>query len=237
MMTRFQWLIAPGLALALTVGAAGASVVQVTFSGTIYAGHDTYNRFGTGSTDLGGQNITATFTYDTSVGSYSSNSTTVEAYGGSYYSLSAQSPVSASVEVNGTTLGVSGDYQSDTVAYDDGSTYSLRYYSAVDETTFAGGASAGTQLSSNCSGASGELPLDPASSFTVPSSGCGGIFQITDFDGSSYSISTLANATFYKVSVQAIDVAPVPLPAGGALLFGALGALGLVRRRKARRAA
>jgi PEP-CTERM motif len=92
-----------GAASLLPAGAARASIVSGSFSGTI-AGNtrDTYGLFGAAGAELGGETISGTYSYDTSVASFYSAQSTFDAYLGTggltlSVSIGATSVVTAGV--------------------------------------------------------------------------------------------------------------------------------------------
>jgi hypothetical protein len=226
---------AVGLA-AMICGPAAASVVQVTFTGTIDSGYsDPTNTFALGQgADLSGQAVTVTYTYDTDVGTHVSDGTSDELYGGAGYGV-AGSPVASTVEVNGVTQSLAGDYIS--LAYVQGdpnpdyAQFQVVDYSGTDAFAFD------HENSVDCFGAPGSFTPDVTAGFSLAGTDtvCTGSTYISTFDkvAEADTDSVSFTSTFTAVSFVTL-VAPVPLPATAGMLAGGLAALVLVRRRKAR---
>lgn len=84
--------------------------------------------------------------------------------------------------------------------------------------------------STTCAGTSGPEACDELFGSTVEPLVLGG-----DFEAGSFNLSVFATnfgATTSTLTFSINKVAPVPLPAGGLLLIGALGGFAMVRRRK-----
>ncbi len=97
--------------LAACVASADAAILVATYTGTVSTGWDQTGLFGAPGGDLTGDAYIATYTIDTTRGFYETGVPTFdELNGGSYYGVSA--PVSATLEINGITQSVAGNYLS-----------------------------------------------------------------------------------------------------------------------------
>jgi hypothetical protein len=207
----------------------------------VYFSYDQTGLFGAPGASLDGATFTATYRYDTTQGTTDDGGYYRYLYGGTAYGV--PSPIFyAALTINGVTQ-----------------TLDLNYYAFIDrsETNLVGGTN--TQAGHNAQDSSYDgaildddyfyallgsvddslaIPLDLTQAFTAeldPSNFnhyWGGRFSFTDRTNTMvYTENTYGYLLTTKVAVTTISA--VPLPAGGLLLIGGLGALALLRRRRA----
>lgn len=207
---------------------ASASVVSVTYSGRIDSGYDNFNDFGTGNTNIAGQVITGTFTYDTSVGHQVKTLTELGIAGGSQFSI--PSPASSTFDVNGHHQTNDGLYSS-FVGIISNQFGSLNLYSTFQRVG-TDAQNTGSLASLFCSGGVGEIPFDLSASYAFPSLGCQGVVEEDTIDRVATIFTPRYQANFTVTSLALTSISQVPLPAGGALLGTGVLALARFRRRK-----
>jgi hypothetical protein len=112
------------------VSQASAAIMDVTYTGTVSSGTDTFGLFGIAGASLVGSSWVATYTFDTTLGSPNSSSTENFVTGGTIYGAGSSSPVlSSMITINGVYKAVDGSHY----GYDYGSnngTYSSQYQAA-----------------------------------------------------------------------------------------------------------
>jgi hypothetical protein len=109
---------------------ASATIVQVTYTGTLSSGFDTSGVFGPPGTDLTNDPYTASYLFDTTFAG--STPTYNVAYGGTIISVPNASPsLGATLTINGRSFSIMGDYFSQILGYNDG-VYSLAYHHVAD---------------------------------------------------------------------------------------------------------
>ncbi len=207
---------------------ASASVVVVTYSGMIDAGYDNFNDFGTGNTDIAGQAITGSFTYDTGVGNLFQSSTELGISGGSQFSI--PSPASSTFDVNGHHRTNDGLFSS-FVGIISNQFGSLNLYSTFQRVG-TDAQNTGSLASLFCSGGVGEIPFDLSATYAFPSLGCQGVVEEDTIDRIATIFTPRYQANFTVTSLALTSISQVPLPAGGALLGTGVLALARFRRRK-----
>jgi hypothetical protein len=184
-------------------GIARAAIISGSLAGTIAGNtHDTYGLFGAVGASLSGDSLTATYSYDTSVLFYSSQSNYDDDLGTSGLTLS--------VTIGGSTVATSGVTNTEVMDTEDGSDTEVTMANMapaplIDFTLFAQGAWVpGVTINA-------PFTLDP-----------------TDF-GQTIYVST--DGSHYDVLDFAGTSTPAPEPASLALLGAGLAAIGWARRR------
>ena len=89
---------------------ASATIVDVTYTGTVSSGGDSIGVFGLGPdlTDLTGFSFVSHYTFDTSVGIIVTSPTLNENQGGSYFGNTSPS-ICATLTINGHTVSITGN--------------------------------------------------------------------------------------------------------------------------------
>ncbi len=185
-------------------GIARAAIISGSFSGTIAGNtHDTYGLFGAVGGNLSGDSLTATYSYDTSVLFYSSQSNFDDDLGTSGLTLT--------VAIGGSTVATAGVTNTEVMDTEDGSDTEVTMANMapaplIDFTLFAQGAWVpGVTINA-------PFTLDP-----------------TDF-GQTIYVST--DGSHYDVLDFAGTSTQAPEPASLALVGAGLAGLGWARRRR-----
>ncbi|MFN0116350.1 MAG: hypothetical protein ACKVPY_16890 [Paracoccaceae bacterium] len=238
--------------LFLSFSPAQAAVMQATWTGTILSGYDGTATWGPGSTDLTGVGYTMTFLYDTSLGIRTTSPGQFDqVYGGSDYPGGATDPVlSATMTIRGQTQSGTGANQGylytqdaalggnvfQNIAYDfasqpNGSFVYHYMYGLFDDLMQAGSPVTPSSLDTPFTG------TVPGSALCASSGAYCGWFQFADYNAALGAYTTYSWATFGvdSLTVRALPVAPVPLPAGAATLLAAIAILVGLRSARARR--
>ena len=234
------------LSIAVLGAPAGAVVMEATFTGQITSGSDMTGIFGTIGGDLAGLGYVLTFTYDTSLGTRTTQDGS-DVLGGGTASGSV-SPVSALLTVNGTDFAFPGAYNGVVSITRNGpagvSTDNVLGYTVQDDMAD----SVHTMDDSvTVLGFSAIAPDDltvpfsvTTSDFYVPSN-YNNSFLIYDYSYVTHSYSEYTKGSLSVDTLQVREVgapvpSPVPLPATAVLLASGLFGMGALGRR-CRRAA
>ncbi len=233
------------LSVALAIGGAApaaAATIQATYTGTVYSSYDATGVFGVPDTSLDGQAYTLTYLFDTALGvrNGAGPGTYDDVSGGAAVGGAITNPtLSATLSIGGHSQTVAGDYFSQyqicDLSYcgvDQHYAYVLDFVPQLD-----GSFMQGYLFASAYDGLLDFLPDDLETPFSVVLSSLAyhyGAFAFTTFDAVAldYPVNASGNLRLDQLTVTNLDVAPVPLPAAGLLLTGALSAFGLTRRRR-----
>lgn len=244
-MARMGWAAA---ALALAGGSVQAATVKVEIAGTVASVQDEGGATFGGSVEVGDA-FALSFLYDTTIGvpltspgsnpgSQVTSLNSGEAYG-------APSGIGATFSIAGQTFSVAGEEQGNVVLATPGGistdpTTSFARYASYDANT-AGSVTTQLAASFDIYEALGIIPFNIAQSYSID---LDAEADVVDF-GFFYLIESEAGAgtnsiytylglggTSLTATVLTDEPAPIPLPASALLLAGALGGLGLVRRRR-----
>ncbi|HQY42862.1 MAG TPA: VPLPA-CTERM sorting domain-containing protein [Paracoccaceae bacterium] len=240
-------LLAMGL-LSIAGSAAEATVLQATYSGQIQTLSDYFGFFGTPGSTISGGAASFSFIYDTDLGAPASATSLRDAlWGGPHFG--APSPVtSVSVSMGGKTVSANGTYS--LLGFNDDPTGGQGFYLTGGTSETDPLYTSGTLFLSNYIANFHAPGVSVPASIETP-------FQITDIDSLSGQTDAVAfvsliftqciSQTFYctsqylHLSLEEIRtevvMSPVPLPAAGGFLAGAVGFLGLARRLKRRQQA
>ena len=198
--------------------------MQVVFTGTVVQGVDAAGN------DLTGQAYTATYVYDTALGVRTTDPAYDYVYGGSVYGV--DSPiVSATVTIDGDTSSVNGDYYG--LAYQTDSYYA-QYY-AIEY--FEDGSGYDYEyLYFNFSDLGVPVDLEQPYSIDLATSDPNYYYGQYGYQNYNYDTGVYESSYAYlgadRVTVSYYNPAPIPLPAGGLMLIGGLGALAALKRRR-----
>lgn len=229
-------------AISIALAAAGISTeasavtMKITVSGTATGSFDTTGVFGAAGRTLDGQAFTLRYVFDTALGNRANLGPDVYdyVYGGGQTGF-ANPTISADFTIGGHTESVvglagSGYYVGD-AAFLGGDSFGA---TAVDFGSISSTLSVYNSLGFYVTDPGVKLPDTIDKSFTyMPTAGATVVseFVFHTFDNSTHSSQKLAQG---QLSISSVTVAPVPLPAAGLVLAGALGGLGaLARRRRA----
>lgn len=214
-------LAAAAIGLAAWAGAADATVITITETGTIVGDDNTYGtgtEFGAVAADLIGLQFSVTYQFDTDLGDVMS-----DAYGSYFYG-----PGTASITINGITQTVSGDPDYSTTQRSNldpswGAPYPAQYFSVV-QTQQIGGDFVEDYLTPSTPFASTDL--------TAPY-----YHQVGGADLYQYVFGQIGDTHFHG-SIETLSanggVAPVPEPASWALMLAGFGAIGAAMRSRRR---
>jgi hypothetical protein len=114
--------VVAAVAMLAGVSQASAAIMDVTYTGTVSLGTDTFGVFGIPGRDLAGQSWVATYTFDTlSSPSYSySSSYHNYVYGGSSHENTSSPVLSSMITINGVGKVVVGSYSGFDIGYNNG---------------------------------------------------------------------------------------------------------------------
>jgi hypothetical protein len=128
---------AAALALIGVASPASATMVRVTYTGTVSSGYDYAGGvFGPPNTSLTGDPYTASYLFDTTLGITLSSPNLNYAYGGSAYGAVPSPSLSAVLTINGGTLTMVGSYISDIYGNDSGISEAFHWARDRSETDF-----------------------------------------------------------------------------------------------------
>ena len=235
MKTKFLGAAAVLAALGLA-SPASATLVDVTYWGTVFAGYDQTGVFGSPGADLTGNSYVAHYVFDTTQGFTYSSPTQNYVIGGTGYGV-ASPLVSASVTVGGQTVTIAGDV-AEIAGYNDGSSFSQQFHYAglftndgiteVDNYSENSIYNYGDAIPSSLTG--------PFTYNTAAGDGTYGYVLISTYD---YGTGNYDTYTYADASITRLTVGPagsVPEPSTWALMgvgFAVLAIFG-VRRKGAR---
>jgi hypothetical protein len=210
------------VALLAGVSPATAAVKTATYSGTVDQGLDTTGVFGPANTSLAGASYIAIFTYDRTLGSSNTISTSS---GGSLFGTN--SPIiSASLTINNITWNIAGgadDFVRTIVGTE------VEHH--VSSQKIVGVVTQKDQLTYR-----GFPPTAPASLDTNVApvfAGGGGSFNIRTQNNFTNAIMVNAQGSFAGDAIYSVDdVAAVPEPASWAMLIAGFGLTGAALRRR-----
>jgi hypothetical protein len=209
------------------VSQASAAIMDVTYTGTVSYGIDTFGLFGTAGANLTGKSWVATYTFDTSLGNPYSAPDTSYASGGSQYGNT--SPVlSSMITINGVGKAVGGSYWGNDYAYNYGSS-SHQYHVAEN---YSSGHK--EHLENYIHSFSGSLPASITTPFTHTVGGKDNAYYGTYYltNGTGYD-SIIANLATLTVSNHVVAAVPEPSTWAMMLLgFAGVGAMTYRRSRK-----
>jgi hypothetical protein len=224
-------LSAAALALAMSFVAtqASATIVDVTYTGTVISMFDQFGFFG--SQSLVGYPYTATYRFDTSLGGDNNSPNSNYLYGGSFFGIPSPS-LGALVTINGHTLAIGGNYAFDVLNYSWPGQQSGEAIST--EASIDGlGYSADRYVWQNIVSLPGSIPIAIDAPFTYSVAAgdqrSGAVFD--SFPGNAITGNLLPSSVTY-----AIEEAPEP-PALVLMASGLGALLWLVRKQARRRAA
>lgn len=228
------------IGLALMALPASAATFKAVYTGTVNSSSNQTGEFGTTEVQgLDGLDFVLTFIYDPSVGLEFSNSAIRSVSGGTITATS--SPIiMSSISINGVTRTVDGAFAGSVGVQvtepcpnclDSVDHFAQAFVSAPSrELNYA--------LSAQILDFDLPIPLSLTTpfGFTVPAAPLSsfGFFSFFDSIDGVLVESVSGSLTLQTVSVSEVrDVSPVPLPAGLPLLLAGLGALAVVRKRRA----
>jgi hypothetical protein len=231
----------------VTGGAAGAAVIEATWTGTVFSGYDETDFWGTGSTDLAGLSYTMTFTYDTALGARSTVPGVSDYVfgGGAYFGSPATPILSASLKINGVTGSSAGSHSGQALTNDaaGGINYFTTY--ASDSVLLPNGTATDALMYGYFSDYGQAAGLFTPGSLDAPFavSGLGGqdcsamfcgafLFSLLDPFAVQYTYYTQGFLSVDSLTVRDITVAPIPLPASALMLLAAVGGMIGVRKRR-----
>jgi hypothetical protein len=217
---------------AIVLGAAGsasATIVDVSYTGTVLSGSDGSGIFGPAGVDLTGATFSTTYVFDDTLGHFLSPG---ELFGGPAFGFPTSPALSVSITIDGVTFTAAPSSSADIDLIDrrdSGDTYGI--------SSFAGGATGNFSnnvlnppISTTISGTTLTGVLDP-SLCSLPDNQCG------DFVSVGIHLQ-LANAGFSVNPLPPIFfVSSVPEPATWAVMLVGFGALGAAMRRSHTRVA
>lgn len=221
--------------VAVSIGdVAAAATINVTVSGTVIGSSDTTGLFGVAGSTLDGQAFTLRFSFDTTRGNRENLGPDKYDYvfggGGTGFT---NPTISADLTIGGHTESVAGQggsgYYVGDAALWGGDTFGA---SAVDFGSASPGLGVYNSLGMYFIDPGVKLPDTLDKSFTYrPTAGATvvGEFMFYTYDYSTGSSQKLAQG---NLSISSVTVAPVPLPAAGLALMGAVGGLCAVSRRR-----
>lgn len=231
-MTRL-FRLAFAAAFALASGPAAAATMKATFIGTVAAMVDLTNTFGAGLSGPLGSAASIVFIYDSEKGSVVSNPLSFERAGGTL--LGSEGPIiSVMLDVDGTVIDLPfSELNSLTRA---SQPFPLARFDALGlnigpDAPFS--SSATTLIDTAVAAEVFPIPLDLTQPFERD------FLPVLNAAQAYASYSRAGTATqaaidfTLRIDVTRVTIAPVPLPAGGFLLLGALGLMVAVRRSRA----
>ena len=233
------------LALVATVagaGAASATTVQATYTGTVANSADMTGIFGAPGGSLDGLAFSLTYTFSTSAG-FRDN-----AGPGAYDAVIGGTDHGVTSPTLSARLTIAGHSQ--TVSGATGSTYYVCDAAICGENTVNAeaydihhnfpGTSTLNLINALASGPDGAIPASLETPFALSALNGGGNFLFQSFSTStwSYIANTYGDLNVTNLSVAVVGVAPVPLPAAVGpflLVLGMGGMAGFVARRRGQR--
>ena len=212
---------------------ASAGIYTVTYKGTVVPADanatdtDVENLFGGGN--LTGDAFTAVYTYNTSLGSETTTTTTDQLVGGlDYYNSATGAPVAA--PITSVTFTINGDSYTYTPDYD-----AIAYASNTGKT-------AGEYIEEQAYSTAGDVSLMKLTSATAPKS-LSTTFTGTGSTTANYLDTAFVNGqddvigfTTTSATVAAVAVSAAPEPSTWTLMILGMGGLGLAFRQAKRRA-
>jgi PEP-CTERM motif len=211
---------------------AAATLVGVTYWGTVFDGYDVTGVFGTAGANLDGDSYVAHYVFDTTQGDTYSSATYNYAYGGSAYGV-ASPLVSASVTINGNSVSIVGDYYAQIDGYNDGG-FSEQFHLAEHYTND------GITVTNNYNddsiwSNSGAIPSSLTKPFTynvAPGDGTYSYVLISTYDYATgnYDTYTYADASLTRLTVG--PVGSVPEPSTWAMMMLGFAGLGFAAWRR-----
>jgi hypothetical protein len=216
--------VVAGVAMLGGVSQASAAIMDVTYTGTVYSGYDTFGFFGIAGASLVGSSWVATYTFDTLSSpstSYSSSSQNY-VYGGSQYGNT--SPVlSSMITINGVGKAVDGSYLGYDLGYNYGS-MSQQYHHAENQSFGHQEYLENYFLDYNLS-----LPASITTPFTHTfdyDRGASGTYYLSNGTGSETIFAQLATLTVSE------HVGAVPEPSTWAMMLLGFAGVGFAAYRK-----
>lgn len=239
-MKHFAGVAIAAAAIAVATGA-DAATIQAFYTGTVFRNTDTLGVFAAPGTDLSGAGFTLSVVYDTARGTLSTGPSASGLSGGSSLGLPSIFD-SVVLTINGVSKTLAGStlatVSAASVSFSIPPTTNFNQF-AVDRVLNTTGGWTDTSLSMAVFAPLSSIPTDLTTPFSISGLAATGSFG-------SFLIQTVINPTLPpsppevgyglildSLTVSAVPPAPVPLPAGGAVLAGGLIALaGVARRRK-----
>ena len=245
-----------GAAVLTTAGGANAEILTVTFQGTVLNGTDDTGVFGVAGANLTGDRYTAVYTIDDSINAYKHYDPTVglsEISGGTVYlpahhgmpALGTQSPVSATITINGVTVPVPGAYYGLAWQTRPSNFGGEEYFIAQDKAT-SGLVTSNDYMKNQI--ASDKNRINPSYDFHVPFSYTikpsdeyhDGIFQDSvcnsGTDICSVDVDINLKPTSITIAQAFLDPPPldppIPEPATWTMLILGVGMIGIAARRR-----
>jgi hypothetical protein len=236
---------------------ASATIIEVTYTGTVSYGFDSTGVFGSPNTDLGGDAYKATYLFDTTLGYTLSNPAYNYALGGSEYPLPLPPPpapvstappvpspsLGAVVIINGRSLAVVGSYYGVVLGVNNGPgifSQGPGIFSQADAYAEDFSANALTfsdkSIQNYIQNRTGTIPASITSSYTYtvgPNDSAGGFIYDVVYSKILGQYSTGTYAYLDPATLTYSVVSDVPEPATFALVcVGLLGLIVLLRKRR-----
>jgi hypothetical protein len=213
-----------GLAVAamlcvVSAAPAEATVVYVTYTGTISSGSDSGGVFGQAGS-LSGESFTASYVFDTGIGNTATSPTENFVFGGTSFSVPSPLIDPAVLTIGGVSINISGNKVGEIQGINQGAgAFSEQLHSAWDTN--------GSVVENSIVNFSGGLPA----SITTPF-----IYHVTSNDGGSSDFSAFGASGNMSVDTLTVSLSAVPGPVVGAglpglMLFAGGGLLGWWRRK------
>jgi hypothetical protein len=228
---------AAAAAVLLAASTASATVYQITLTGDTESINDFNNVFGLGAETVGSSaNITnqafvETFDVNTAGGNVLTSSTGISS--NSIFGTSPPYAVSGSLEINGTTISVSGSNYSS--VFTSGADYQINT-NAVSPSNANENNDFSLDLHSNDLTAS-PIPTTVTQAFSAALTSAN--YEVFDsfIDSNSGGEYADASGELHPTEISIAEVSAAPEPSSWLLMIAGLGAVGLVLRRRARNTA